>query len=175
MNFQERIHQDLYEYLRMEQLVDEMLPTCPDVEGKWTEICEEYLPDGVREFANYPTASLGWMMYIGMAIAKFWDENWTDYNDIDNLYESIRDERGYDHLDEYVLEEVLSLSKDERKDIENIVGECAARTLSNLRREKIQPSTPEAFNAYVNCLHELYLMGCYVQLKAMGYHLVKSE
>ncbi len=175
MKFQERIHQDLYEYLRMEQIVDAMLPTCPDVEEKWTEICEEYLPDGVREFTNYPTASLGWMMYIGMAVAKFWDENWTDYNDIDNLYESIRNERGYDHLDEYVLEEVLSLEKEDLKKTENIVGECAARTLSNLQREKIQSGTPEAFNAYIECLHELYLMGCYIQLNAMGYHLVKSE
>ena len=58
MKFQERIHQDLYEYLRMEQIVDAMLPTCPDVEEKWTEIREEYLPDGVREFTNYPTAGV---------------------------------------------------------------------------------------------------------------------
>jgi len=23
-----------------------------------------------------PLASLGWMMYIGMAVAKMWDEDW---------------------------------------------------------------------------------------------------
>ncbi|EJW95166.1 hypothetical protein EVA_16728, partial [gut metagenome] len=40
----------------------------PDVENKWTEIGAAYLADGVREFNTYPTVSLGWCMFLGMAM-----------------------------------------------------------------------------------------------------------
>ena len=67
---EEQIHSDLQQYLLSVNEVDERMPECPDVEGKWEAIANAYIPDGVREFQNYPLASLGWMMYIGMALAK---------------------------------------------------------------------------------------------------------
>ena len=67
---EEQIHSDLQRYLLNVNEVDERLPECPDVEGKWEAIANAYIPDGVREFQNYPLASLGWMMYIGMALAQ---------------------------------------------------------------------------------------------------------
>lgn len=82
--------------------VDERQPECPDVEEKWEEIAKAYIPDGIREFQDFPSASLGWMMYIGMAVAQLW-------------------------------------------------------------------------NAYVSCLHQLYLMGAAMQLKRMGYHMIQSK
>ncbi len=33
----------------------------------------------------------------------------------------------------------------------------------------------EAFNGYVDCLHQLYLMGAAMQLKRMGYHMTKMN
>ena len=84
---------DLHRYLVRRGAVDEHLPECPDVEAKWPPVAEAYLPDGAREFANYPIASLGWMMFIGMAIAKRWDQNWEQYSQIDDLYTPMRDKR----------------------------------------------------------------------------------
>ena len=69
--FEEILRKDLHQYLQGMREVDERLPECPDVEEKWEEIAKAYLPDGIREFQGYPTTSLGWMMYIGMAVAKF--------------------------------------------------------------------------------------------------------
>ena len=43
---------------------------------------------------DFPSASLGWMMYIGMAVAKFWDAEWDIYSKIDDLYVYMRDKRG---------------------------------------------------------------------------------
>jgi hypothetical protein len=37
--------------------VDERMPECPDVEDKWEEIAKAYIPDGIREFQDYPTFS----------------------------------------------------------------------------------------------------------------------
>ena len=74
--FEEKLHQDLHQFLLSMKEVDERLPECPDVEDKWEEIAKAYIPDGIREFQDYPSASLGWMMYIGMAVAKMWDTEW---------------------------------------------------------------------------------------------------
>ena len=36
--------------------VDERMPGCPDVEDKWEEIAKAYIPDGIREFQDFPSA-----------------------------------------------------------------------------------------------------------------------
>ena len=57
--FEDKLHQDLHQFLLSMNEVDERLPECPDVEEKWEEIAQAYLPDGIREFQDYPSASLG--------------------------------------------------------------------------------------------------------------------
>ena len=121
--FEEQLHQDLHQFLQSMKEVDERLPECPDVEDKWEEIAKAYIPDGIREFNDFPSASLGWMMYIGMAVAKFWDAEWEIYSKIEDLYAYMRDKRGYD--------------------------------------------------AYVSCLHQLYLFGVAMQLNRMGFYMKK--
>lgn len=171
--FREKVHRDLHDYLAANGMADARFPDCVDIEGKWRETAEAYLSDGIREFQAYPTVSLGWMMYLAMALTKFWDEDWTRYSEEKDLYVRLRDRRGYDYMDEYILEEVLKLKGEARKKTEDIVAECASRTLSKLRHERLEPGTPQAFHGYVDCLHELYLMGMAVQLRAMGYHMDK--
>ena len=97
-SFEEQLRKDLHQFLLSMNEVDERMLECPDVEEKWEEIAKAYIPDGIREFQDFPSASLGWMMYIGMA-----------------------------------------------------------------------------FNGYVACLHQLYLMGAAMQLKRMGYHMTKMN
>lgn len=171
--FEDKIHEILYQYLIGMKEVDERLPKCPDVEDKWEEIANSYIPDGAREFRNYPVASLGWMMYVGMAVAEMWDDEWTIYSQIEDLYVYMRNKRGYDLLDEYIRENVLMLRDEESSDLEAVVSECASRVHSSLMRERIEPGTKEAFDAYVSCLHQLYLFGASMQLKRMGYHMEK--
>ncbi|MCR5131428.1 MAG: hypothetical protein K6C10_08220 [Prevotella sp.] len=169
--FEEQIRHDLHQYLLSLNEIDERLPECPDVEQKWENIARSYLPDGIREFNDFPSASLGWMMYIGMALAKLWDAEWNVFSTTDDLYLYLRDNRGYDHLDEYVREDVLQLSDTDYDDLEKLVGECASRLYNALMRQRFEPGTKEAFNAFLACLHQLYLMGAAVQLKRMGFHM----
>lgn len=172
--FEQTIHDDLHRYLMVEGRLEQMLPDAPDIKDKWEEVGQAYLPDGVREFNGYPVVSLGWMMYVGMAVAQMWDEDWQRYSSLDNIYTHLRDQRGYDNMDEYIREEVLHLSGDDYKATEDLVGECAARTHSNLRHGGFEPGTRPAFQAYVACLHQLYLMGAAVQLKTLGYVMKKG-
>ena len=196
--FEDKLHDDLHQFLLSMKEVDERLPECPDVEDKWESIAKTYIPDGIREFQDFPSASLGWMMYIGMAVAKLWNTEWevmeqreqsdacinsaesrqnsTEgqiYSKLDDLYAYLRDKRGYDSMDEYIREEVLQLTGVDYTVLEKLVGECASRVYNALMHQRIEPGTKEAFNAYVSCLHQLYLMGAAMQLKRMGYHMTK--
>ena len=196
--FEEQLHSDLHQYLMGLNEVDERLPECPDVAGKWESIAEAYIPDGIREFQNCPSASLGWMMYIGMAVAKMWDTEWEVmeqreqiqarldsaesrqnstngqiYSNLENIYTFMCDKRGYDAMDEYVREEVLRLRGDDYDALEKLVGECASRVNNALMHQNFEPGTKEAFEGYVTCLHQLYLFGAAMQLKRMGYRMEK--
>jgi hypothetical protein len=171
--FEEKLHNDLFQYLLSMKEVDQHMPECPDVEEKWEEIAKAYIPDGIREFQDYPSASLGWMMYIGMAVAKMWDTEWEIYSKIEDLYAYMRDKRGYDSMDEYIREELLLLQGDDYTMLEKVVGECASRVYNALMRQHIEPGTKAAFEAFVACLHQLYLFGAAMQLKRMGYQMTK--
>ena len=171
--FEEKLHNDLFQYLLSMKEVDQHMPECPDVEEKWEEIAKAYIPDGIREFQDYPSASLGWMMYIGMAVAKMWDTEWEIYSKIEDLYAYMRDKRGYDSMDEYIREELLLLQGDDYMMLEKVVGECASRVYNALMRQHIEPGTKAAFEAFVACLHQLYLFGAAMQLKRMGYQMTK--
>ena len=198
--FEDKLHKDLHQFLLSMNEIDVRMPECPDVEEKWESIAKAYIPDGIREFQEFPSASLGWMMYIGMAVAKLWDTEWevmeqreqSDacidsaesrqnstggqiYSNLDNLYVYLRDKRGYDSMDEYIREEVLQLTGVDYTALEKLVGECASRVYNALMHQRIEPGTKEAFNAYVSCLHQLYLMGVAMQLKRMGYHMTKMS
>ena len=173
--FEDKLREDLHQYLLTMKEVDERQPDCPDVENKWEEIARSYLPDGIREFKDYPTSSLGWMMYIGMAVAAYWDTQWDVYADMTDIYTYMRDKRGYDALDEYVREEVLQLTGAEYDALERLVGECASRIYNALWRQNFEPGTKTAFDGYVACLHQMYLAGVAMQLRRMGYRMVKME
>lgn len=110
-DFEQALRTDLHQYLLSLDKVDERLPEAPDIEGLWPKIGESYLPDGMREFADYPTVSLGWMMFLGMAIAKYWDTDWELYSKVADLYHYLRDQRDYDHLDDHICEKVLLLTE----------------------------------------------------------------
>ena len=101
-NLEQLFRTDLHNYLLSIDKVDERLPEAPDIEELWQKIGESYLPDGMREFNAYPTVSLGWMMFIGMAIAKYWDTDWELYSKVGDLYKYLRDQRDFDHMDDYI-------------------------------------------------------------------------
>lgn len=172
---EKRIEEDLYNFLRSQDRVDEKLPECPDVEELWPQVEEAYVPDGVREFQEYPVASLGWIMFVGIAFAKYWDEDWVAYANVGGkkLYEDLRDVEGYDKLDDTVLYKVLGLDEKEADAMIALVGECAQRVLHTLQTCGVEPGSKDAALLYVDSLHILYLFGMRMELNALGYHMTK--
>ncbi len=173
MEFEKKLIDDLHKYLVAEGKVDEKMPECPDLEELWKPVAKAYLPDGVREFQEYPVTSLGWIMFVGMALAKFWDEDWEKYSKEsgESLYKQLRDAKGYDSMDDHILESILGLQGEDSEKTAKIVGECASRTLSALNHSGIEPGTKEASQAFIASLHALYTMGIAMELNALGYHM----
>lgn len=173
-DFEKLFHDDLYGYLLSAGMVDSRLPEAPDLEELWPKIAESYMADGIREYnTGYAPVSLGWMMFIGMAVAKYWDVEWSLYAKVPDIYKYLRDRIDYDHMDDYILDTVLCLSGDMREKINDAVAECASRTFSQICHMHIEQGTADAFRAYVSALHQLYLMGVAVELKSLGYHMTK--
>lgn len=175
MNIEKEIHDDLRKFLVGMERLDERLPECPDLEELWPDVCRAYLPDGAKEYAEYPVVSLGWMMFVGMALAKYWDTDWEKFSKEGGslLYRSLRDARGYDNMDDYILEDVLGVDKEEGEKISKVAGECAARLYHRLQTSGLEPGTQAAAEAYIAALHQLYLFGIYTELNALGYHMTK--
>lgn len=169
--FEELVRNDLISFLQHKEALDEKVPECPDVEEKWHEIGRSYLPDGIREFKDYPVVSLGWMMFIGMAMAYYWDTDWEKYSKETDFYEKIRDMKGYDNLDEAVAQDILGYEGEKAEEIIDKVAECASRVYNLLTHHHIEPGTDVAFGCYVAALHQLYLAGMMVELNALGYHM----
>lgn len=173
MEFEKKIMDDLHRYLVAEGIVDKKLPECPDLEDLWNQVAKAYLPDGVREFQNYPVTSLGWIMFVGMALANFWDKDWEKYSkeNGESLYHKLRDAKGYDNMDDYILEDILGIKGEASEKTAAIVGECASRTLNALQHSGIEPGTKEASLAFIASLHTLYTMGIAMELNRLGYHM----
>lgn len=170
--FETQIQASLIHLLRQAGELDELLPETVDIDEKWPDIAQAYLPDGIREFKQYPDASLGWMMYVGMAVARFWDDDWEIYGQVDNLYTFMRDKSGYDLLDEYVRGEVLQLRQPQYDLTEQLVQSCAELAHTLLMHAGFEPGTEAAFQGYAACLRQLYHLGAAMQLKRMGYRMV---
>lgn len=169
--FEEKVRKDLIDFLKFKKALDRQEPQCPDVEEKWTEIGRAYIPDGIREFKDYPVVSLGWIMFMGMAMAYYWDTDWEKYATKNDCYEELRDKAGYDNFDTTVVENLLGYSGEKAEQIIDNVAECASRVYSLLTHSHIEPGTDVAFGCYVAALHQLYLAGMAVELNALGYHM----
>lgn len=169
--FENKVHDNLVKFLQKKEALDEVVPECPDVEEKWGEIARSYMPDGAREFKDYPVVSLGWMMLVGMAMAYYWDTDWEKHSSRKDYYEALRDMKGYDNMDEAVVESLLGYSGEAAEKVTELVAECASRVYGLLSHEHVEPGTEAALGCYVAALHQLYLAGMAMELNALGYHM----
>lgn len=144
-----------------------------DLTALFPAIVKPYLGDAVPDFEKYPLVSLGWMSFVGMALATLWDADWEKYGQLDapKLYALVRQPRGWDELDEYVLEEVLGLPKDEEEAqrYTKFLRKAAQQAYSALMHEKAEPSSPMAFQLYGRTLYGLYRLGVALGLAFLGY------
>lgn len=170
-HYEERLYADLVQMLRSKNELPQQgpLPQTPDITDLWlSSLAPSYCADAVKEIANYPLVALGWAMYVGMAMAKYWDDGWEVYSQHPNLYQHLRDVRGFDYLDEVVRFDLL------KWDCEEQVRSCSQLALDQIRHEQIEPASPRAYYVYARSVKVLYQMGAAMGLTHLGYNMVKG-
>lgn len=171
--YESELTQQLLRMLTSMQLLNGQLLESPDINEKWERSAQSYIADAAKEIVKYPLVSLGWAMYFGMGVAHYWDDDWGIYGNIDNLYEYIRDKRGFDFMDEFVREDILMLKDAAFDQTQKVVQSCAQQTLSKIRHEQIEPQSPLAYYVYLRSVNVMYKVGAALQLKSLGYKFEK--
>lgn len=174
-NYEKQLTEQLLRSLTSRQLQAGQLLATDDITERWESLAAEYIPDAVKEIAKYPTVALGWAMYLGMAVANYWDTDWEVYGQVENLYLHLRDKRGFDYLDEVVRGEVLLLTGEAYDKAERVVQDCAQQVLARIRHEQVEPQSPLAFHVYVRSIKTLFLVGASLELFRLGYKFERVQ
>ena len=168
----------LWQFVQQEGHLSGPILETVDLDELWTALAQPYMESAVSDFEQYPLVSLGWMAFVGMAMAVLWDEDWARYQSMGSaLYTQLRDARGWDELDEYVLEDVfgMSLGSEDAQHYTDLVRRLAELALTQLRHEGAEPSSPLAFQLYARTLFALYRMGVALGLARLGYRVSQAN
>lgn len=173
--FQTRLETELLKICTQEGMLEGVLLRSDDIDGKWKDYAPDYIADGVKEIAAYPTVSVGWAAYIGLAVACWWNRDWTKLKD--QPYSAFQGSQGFDNLDDHILVDILGLLLDgnEARKITSIIQTCAQTTVSFIRQEKAEPQSPRAFYLYARAIQVMFSIGAAIELHRLGYEFRKIQ
>lgn len=146
-----------------------------ELDEKWAEIAPEYMVDAIPEVNNYPAVAMAWAAYIGMGMAAMWDGDWNTFKDKKDLYSFLRDARGFDQMDEFVMEELLGLEPGSQNWIsfEDILRSSAHSAMSLIRNEQFEAQSADAFYVFASTCKVFFRLGVAIELKQLGYKYEK--
>ena len=169
--FEEKIQAELLRICTSHGLLGGVLLATDDVTDHWDVLAPEYVADAVGQIADYPTVSVAWAGYLGLAIAHGWDKNWQACSHAP--YTSYYGSQGFDDMDEHIVQHVLGLSLEskEASQLEAVIRSCAQTAVTLIRREQIEPQSPMAFHVFARAVKVMYHIGAALELKRLGYKL----
>lgn len=147
-----------------------------DLDEVWNAIAPRYMVDAIPNIAEYPAVSVAWAGYIGMAFAYLWDKDWSQVTSSDDAYGMLCSPRGFDAMDEYIVEDVLGYRMDskEAQDIENLMRSLSHVALNHIRHEQIEPQSEMAFHVFARTVRAVFHVGASCELYRLGYKWVKQ-
>ena len=156
-------------------MLDRELLSSEDIDQKWKEWAPEYIAEALPEVNSYPEFAIACAGYAGMAVAKWWDEDWGRHHGA--KYESMHGSRGFDDMDEHIVQNILGLALDsiEAKQIMNIMLCCAQKAITFIQHEHIEHQTVKAFHIFARTVKVMYNIGAAIQLRRLGYKLHKVD
>lgn len=167
--FEEKIQGELLRICTSHGMLDGILLATDDISGHWDTLAPEYVADAVGQIADYPTVSVAWAGYLGLAIAHGWDKNWQEC--LKTPYKAYYGSRGFDDMDEHIIQQIVGLSLDshEAERLESVIRSCAQTAVTLIRREQIEPQSPMAFHVFARTIKVMYRIGAALELKRLGY------
>ena len=140
-SFAEKLEKTLVDQCTADELLDGKLLEVEELDEKWRTSAPEYMVAAVPQIAQYPSAAIAWACYVGMGAAVLGDKSWGEYKDVEDWYTLMAKPRGFDCLDEYVIECLvgLTLDSDANKKLESSIRK-AANTAQTMIRNGERPS-----------------------------------
>ena len=172
-NFEEKLQQEILRLCTNYKFLDGKLLATDDIGDYWQVLAPEYIADAVEQVQEYPTVSVAWAAYLGIAVAFGWDIDWSTISKA--KYKDFYGEQGFDDMDEHLIRDVVgvSLDSEEAKNLEEMIRRCARKAIDLIRHEQIEPQSPVAFHVFTRAVRVMYRTGAAIQLKRMGYKFEK--
>ncbi len=172
-NFEQKLEQELLKICTAQGLLDGTLLASDDIDDRWKVLAPEYIADAIPQIRDYPTVSVAWAAYLGMAVANGWDCNWDLYFHAE--YRSYYGPQGFDDMDDNIVNNVLGITSESQaaKRLESVVRQCGETTVTFIRNEQIDPQTPTAFHIFARACKAMFRIGAAIELKRLGYKFEK--
>lgn len=154
-------------------MLDGELLATDDIDGKWKEFAPEYMAEAVPNLASFPEAAVGWAGYIGMAVAKWWDLDWSRHHS--EKYEALHGPRGFDDMDDHIMQDILGYKagSTEAGVITGILLTCTQHAIGRIRHENIEGRTVMAFHVFARTARAMFRIGAAIRLRQDGYRFRK--
>lgn len=174
-NFEDKMRKNLLKITTDKGALDGKLLESDDLKDFWVRIEANYMADAVPQIASYPTVSVAWATYLGMATAHCWDKDWTAYKDAE--YETFYGDQGFDNMDDHIVRDImgLPLEGEEARRIITLVQTLAQDTVSMIHHEQIEPGSKMAFYAFDRACTAMFAIGAAIELKRLGYNFQKVQ
>ena len=173
IRFEEKMQDDLLRLATSRNMLKGVLLATEDIDEQWNILAPEYMGDAVPQIAHYPTVSVAWAAYLGMAVAYGWDADWETF--LKMPYQSYYGEQGFDDMDDHIVRDLLRIPLDSRtaKELEETIRQCGEKAVDLIRYEQIPPQSEMAFHVFARACKAMYKIGAAIQLKRMGYNFEK--
>lgn len=173
--FESRLEQELLRVCTNEKMQAGQLLTSEDIDAKWREYAPEYLADAVHEVQAYPQCAVLWAAYAGLAVARWWHDDWARYSKYE--YSRLYGSRGFDNLDDHVVNDILGYKpgSDKARKLEAMMEKIASMTIGLIRHENAEPQSERAYRLFASAERVVFRMGASLELYALGYHWQKAR
>lgn len=173
--FEARLQTELMKRAFQMKAMGDTLLQNDDIEAKFLELAPGYFADAVKEIAEYPEVSVAWAGYLGMGVAKLWDEDFSRCQKA--AYSDFLGSRGFDDMDEHIVRDILGhpLASKEAQSRADILSRLASTAISFIRHEGVEPQSPRAYYIYARAVQVVYRIGASIQLHSLGYRYQKME
>ncbi len=173
--FELKLEQELLKLCTSYNMLGGVLLATDDIAEHWHKLAPEYMADAVGQIGEYPTVSVAWAGYLGMAVAHGWDADWEQC--LATEYKYYYGSQGFDDMDEFIVEQVLGISLDrgEAKDIENMMRRCGQLSVTLIRNEQVEPQSQLAFFIFARACKVMFRIGAAMELYRLGYKFERLD
>ena len=173
--FEEKLQGELLRLCTSYGMLEGTLLATDDIDNHWNTLAPEYIADAVKEINDYPTVSVAWAAYLGLATAWGWDSDWAEFSQRE--YKSFYGEQSFDDMDEHILQNIIGieLQSKEAEDLEAMIRRCAQTAVNIIRHEQVEPQSPTAFYIFTRAAKVMFRIGAAIELKRLGYKFEKVD